>query len=496
MRKENKKILSIAVSSVLVITMVLASVKANIQTRADDGATESHILSNPSKDGSGNTVWDCIYFGNYYQNDTEGMVKEPIKWRILKIDGTDAFLIADKGLEVKPWNETQVGVTWENSTMRSWLNGYGSSTNICGRDYSADNFMDSAFTAEEQNAIKTTNVVNQHDPFQNSPSGNDTVDKVYLLSYTESMKTEYGFYEERSVSDTRKLEITPYVNSKLDWESHYSSPGWWLRSHGDDTYPDNWEYYGHYAAYIFASGFVYCNGSVVDDNFMTVRPVLHLDTQYNNLYTYAGTVSSDGSSTEVTTPPETTTGVPETTTEAPENIVISDKVNIEGFQIGQTSWGLRTISSVEPEINSQGVVEYGNIYAICCDGVTEQDMFIGSENSNVATYKATAQGIIDKNFSESDTAVNYVRTMINNGTTSSAYTQQYMIRAYAKLADGSIVYSNVAKYSIFNVAKILYDNNMMNTYSAHQYIYENILKVVDSSYPQVDYDWGNIIAKP
>ena len=28
-------------------------------------------LQNPTTDGNGVTTWDCIYFGNYWQNDTK-----------------------------------------------------------------------------------------------------------------------------------------------------------------------------------------------------------------------------------------------------------------------------------------------------------------------------------------------------------------------------------------------------------------------------------------
>lgn len=177
-------------------------------------------------------------------------------------------------------------------------------------------------------------------------------------------------------------------------------------------------------------------------------------------------------------------------------ITTSDKINIEGFQISQANEGLRTVSSVEPEINGQEVVEFGNIYAILKDDVTDKDMFIGSANNYVAAYKATELGIIDKNFSDSSTAINYVRTMNNNGTISAAFTQKYMIRGYAKLADGSYVYSTASKYSIFGVAKVLYDGVRMSTYAGHNYLYNSILKVVDSNYPEVDFDWSNIIVQP
>lgn len=177
-------------------------------------------------------------------------------------------------------------------------------------------------------------------------------------------------------------------------------------------------------------------------------------------------------------------------------IVLSDKINIEGIQISQVNWGLRIVSSVEPEINGQKVVEYGNIYAIKLGNVTEQDMIVNSTNSRVARYTATDAGIINTKFSDSDTAVNYVRTMNNNGTTGAAYNQEYMVRGYAKLADGSFVYSKVASYSIFKVAEVLYSNSWMPTYNAHEYIYKNILKVVNNNYGEVSYNWSQGIVKP
>jgi len=35
---------------------------------------------------------------------------------------------------------------------------------------------------------------------------------------------------------------------------------------------------------------------------------------------------------------------------------------------------------------------------------------------------------------------------------------------------------------------------MMNTITAHDYLYNNILKVVNPDYAQVDYNWGNTVA--
>ena len=184
-----------------------------------------------------------------------------------------------------------------------------------------------------------------------------------------------------------------------------------------------------------------------------------------------------------------------TCTAGPE-INISNDVKIEGFQISYTLGGLRTISSVEPKINGKEVVEYGNIYAIARDGVVANDMYIGSKSNYVASYAATKAGILDYKFSDSETAVNYVRTMSNNGGTTEALTHNYMIRAYAKLSDGSYLYSEVSDYSIFAVAKLLYDNSLMHNFAGHEYLYNDILTIVDSGYGKVDYNWNNSIITP
>ena len=198
---------------------------------------------------------------------------------------------------------------------------------------------------------------------------------------------------------------------------------------------------------------------------------------------------------EVTTDAPTAAPTEKATENDTSGIIISDDVKVEGFQISNILEGLRTVSSVEPSINGKNVVEFGNIYAVDVDSVSDDDMYVGVENKFVAAVNSTSKGITDRQFSKSDTATNYVMTMTDNGKTVPALTQSYKIRAYAKLSDGTCLYSKVAKFSIFNVAKTLYDNSKMNTNAGHDYLYDNILKVVDSNYKKVDYDWSVIVVK-
>ena len=255
---------------------------------------------NPTAE-KGITTWDCIWFGNYWQEDTNGDgkvdkndKKTPIKWRVLSVEGDDAFLMADKNLDCQRYNDTDTDVTWETCTMRSWLNGYGAESNKDGKDYSGNNFLDNAFSADEQSAIRTTNVVNHDNPEYGTEGGNDTTDKVYLLSLDEVKNLSYGFGSHNSTSATRVAVNTAYTAGGGEVDGCMSSAGkagaWWLRSSGYDS---------DYASCVDDDGFVCADGYYVDNSDDGVRPALHLNLKASSDavsvsgWSYAGTVPSD-----------------------------------------------------------------------------------------------------------------------------------------------------------------------------------------------------------
>ncbi len=219
---------------------------------------------------------------------------EPIKWRVLSVDGSDAFLLADKGLDDQRYNASDSSITWEKSTIRSWLNGYGSTVNTCGTDYSSNNFMDTAFASSEKAVVKTTSVVNANNTGSGTEGGKDTEDKVFLLSESEVYRTSNGFSSfynsgdkcRRSRSSTyAKAMGAPFCASNVDYRGNCY---WWLRSPGKDA---------TLAADVTDDGYVNRNGSYVCNIAYSrsgaVRPALHIDLSYN-LHTSAGTINSDG----------------------------------------------------------------------------------------------------------------------------------------------------------------------------------------------------------
>ena len=78
------------VSMLTIMALIVSSFVLPVHTLKSGAAesTSSYGLSNPTI-SNGVTTWDCIYFGNYYQSNSS--TKEPIKWRVLSINGMMPF---------------------------------------------------------------------------------------------------------------------------------------------------------------------------------------------------------------------------------------------------------------------------------------------------------------------------------------------------------------------------------------------------------------------
>ena len=266
-RRKTKRLLAKLLALVMVLSLCEITVGQSKPVKAAVG------LQNPTTNGNGVTTWDCIYFGNYYQSNSS--TKEPIKWRVLSVNGNDAFLLADQNLDAKPYNGEDTDVTWATCTLRTWLNG---------------TFLNTAFTSAEQTAIKNTTVVNDDNPYYDTEGGENTTDKVYLLSIAEAGNTAYGFNGEfRTESETREAKNTAYAKecgALTSTSTEYEGNGyWWLRSPGIISGS---------ASIVFDDGYGLGNGgSVILDN-VAVRPALHLNLSSSTLWSYAGKVTSEG----------------------------------------------------------------------------------------------------------------------------------------------------------------------------------------------------------
>lgn len=184
-----------------------------------------------------------------------------------------------------------------------------------------------------------------------------------------------------------------------------------------------------------------------------------------------------------------------------EPSLVTDQIKIEGYQISTTRGGSRVIGSVEPVINGKNVTKWGFIYAIIQNGntaypVTDDDMMVNVNNPYVVALDSTPIGTSETILGESTTATYFVRTTLFGVSTVEEFSAKYKVRAYAMLEDGTYVYSDISEYSVYDICDKLYQSTKMNTLENHNYIYNNILKLVNPNYKEVDYNWTNVIVKP
>ena len=268
---------------------------------------QQYILRNPKVEDDSSTesgkkvTWNCLWFGSYPQSqitaedgeiytiltnidnwnkngdviientkyhktEKDYFKYEPIKWRVLQSENGEAFLLSDVILDKQLYNENDKYVTWEKSSLRAWLN---------------KKFIKRAFIDEEREKINITEIVNQDNPVYGIEGGNNTFDKIFLLSLSEVSEQQdgekYGFLDDE-IRACGKSDFSKTVS----W--------WWLRSPGRNSFS---------AAEVDCCGWILRCGVDVCYDSDGVRPALHLNLSSSNLFSYAGTVSSDGTKKEV-----------------------------------------------------------------------------------------------------------------------------------------------------------------------------------------------------
>ena len=169
-----------------------------------------------------------VTFGSYPQT-ANGTDSTPIEWLVLDYDASNnrALLISRYGLDAQPYNKEYTDITWEQCTLRTWLN---------------DTFLNKAFTAQEQTGILVTNVDNSSSQGYSKWStsgGNNTQDRIFLLSYAEANKYLDVTYDNSSNMKSRvaptnyAIKQGAYSNNSYETADGTATGWWWLRSPGD-----------------------------------------------------------------------------------------------------------------------------------------------------------------------------------------------------------------------------------------------------------------------
>ena len=187
-------------------------------------------------------VGDVIKFGRYEQDGNTKNGDEAIEWIVLEVKEGKALIISKYILDARSFNNRYEDTTWEESSIRSWLN---------------NTFLSSAFNAVESNIIALSNISNDKNSVYNTSSGNATRDRIFLLSIAEFKQY---FVEKGSWN----CEWTAYALSKVD----ICFGDWWLRTSGDAS---------NKASYVDEKdGIVYSGDFVLGDDG-GVRPAMWIE---------------------------------------------------------------------------------------------------------------------------------------------------------------------------------------------------------------------------
>ena len=255
-------------SSVLIILILLAVCLAGCShdgSSANDGSsagsssginTENPVSEEETDTSHFRTVGSTVIFGNYEQDNNLKNGLEPIEWIVLDVQDGKALLLSKRGLDTLTYHHGPYITTWEQCALRTWLN---------------NDFFEAAFSETEQSAILMSDINNDmsqgYSEYKTS-GGNNTQDRLFLLSYHEAYEQYF------SSDDARKCAPTEYalrkgalINNTCYQDGRWAGM-WWLRS------PGEWE---NSAMFVNSTGLPY--DSRVHHTGRIVRPAFWLNLE-------------------------------------------------------------------------------------------------------------------------------------------------------------------------------------------------------------------------
>lgn len=205
---------------------------------------------------------------------------EPIRWVVL--DPAGGLVFCESIIDSQAYSNTiyregtgNIGDCYNNSECTNYANDYASSSI---RLWLNDDFYNTAFTNEEKSEIQYTLLDNScSDTSRPKYDSDSTNDKIFLLSFDESVDSSYGFSTDKSDADVmRRAKGTDYAESQGlsvydDWgHEYYGYSSWWLRSPYGSSYKANFVSVGGDAGY----------GTYVDYCSLGIRPAFRFSSDF------------------------------------------------------------------------------------------------------------------------------------------------------------------------------------------------------------------------
>ena len=173
-------------------------------------------------------------------------------WLVLEVQEDKALLLSEYVLERRAYHESSKDITWETSDIRSYLN---------------SEFYNN-FAEADKARIAETQVKNSDNLWFGAAGGNDTTDKIFLLSLEEVIKYlgDSGQFANEDHPDDKWSFSDRYDEARVAINTRTSNESWWwLRTPGINS---------NSATCVNFDGRVHVAGYYVSDENGGIRPAM------------------------------------------------------------------------------------------------------------------------------------------------------------------------------------------------------------------------------
>ena len=202
-------------------------------------------------------------------------------WLVLEVQNGKALLLSKYVLEKREYNNQHADITWENCTLRSYLNGdffntFSANdkkrivkTKVINNDNPWYDPNDSRAKIDRTFLAKSVMISNDN-PWYDPKGGSATIDRIFLLNIWKVVKYfgDNGQLKNRP-KDTWHID-DQYSSERIATEKNGKPSWWWLRTPGGRS---------HLAAAVSDDGCLFVGGLYVNDNRGGVRPALWLNLE-------------------------------------------------------------------------------------------------------------------------------------------------------------------------------------------------------------------------
>lgn len=181
---------------------------------------------------------DYVEFGKFTQTSDDSGLMGDVSWKVLAREGDRVLVLSRLGIHSMGYHSEYVDITWEDCSLRRWLN---------------EEFYSAAFSDTEKEMITVTDLEEE-----------GTQDRVFLLSVEEVEKYI-------PVKSDRWCDPTLYAVKQGAWQHDNTRRcWWWLRTSAEK--PNEAIFVGTEGTIQYTEGYVYRYA-------ITVRPAMWIEVE-------------------------------------------------------------------------------------------------------------------------------------------------------------------------------------------------------------------------